>query len=61
MPLQLWETTLNPAKRTLRKLTLEDAAEASHMFTLLMGDKVGPRRELIEKHGSRLTMEDLDF
>lgn len=37
------------------------AAEASHMFALLMGDKVGPRRELIERHGSRLSLEELDI
>jgi DNA gyrase subunit B len=61
MPEQLWQTTLNPATRTLRKLTIEDAAEASHMFALLMGDKVGPRRELIERHGSRLALEELDI
>jgi len=61
MPQQLWETTLDPASRTLRRLTLEDAAEASHLFTLLMGDRVGPRRELIESHGTRLNLEDLDI
>ena len=37
------------------------AAEASHMFALLMGDKVAPRRELIERHGSRLALEELDI
>lgn len=41
MPAQLWSTTLDPETRTLRRLTLEDAAEASHTFGLLMGDKVG--------------------
>ncbi|KAL4440444.1 hypothetical protein ABPG75_003445 [Micractinium tetrahymenae] len=61
MPEQLWQTTLNPETRTLRKLTIEDAAEASHMFALLMGDKVGPRRELIERHGSRLALVELDI
>ena len=109
MPQQLWDTTLNPATRTLRKLTIDDAggccggggavvgscmarpvepaahstelppphrarppsrptprnlrtaAEASHMFTLLMGDKVAPRRQLIERHGSRLALEELDI
>ncbi|EFN53908.1 hypothetical protein CHLNCDRAFT_48978 [Chlorella variabilis] len=61
MPEQLWSTTLNPETRTLRKLTIDDAAEASHMFALLMGDKVGPRRELIERHGSRLALEELDI
>jgi DNA gyrase subunit B len=61
MPEQLWNTTLDPARRTLRRLTVEDAAEASHMFTLLMGDKVGPRRELIERHGGRLAAGELDI
>jgi DNA gyrase subunit B len=51
MPEQLWNTTMDPETRLLKRLTIEDAAEASHMLTLLMGDKVGPRRELIEKSG----------
>ena len=61
MPEQLWSTTLDPDSRTLRRLTLEDAAEASHLFTLLMGDKVGPRRELIEAYGASLSVHDLDI
>lgn len=61
MPEQLWQTTLNPEKRTLRRLTVDDAAEASALFSLLMGDKVEPRRRLIEEHGSKLTMADLDI
>ena len=52
MPEQLWNTTMDPETRLLKKLTIDDAAEASHMLTLLMGDKVQPRRELIEKYGS---------
>ena len=52
-------TPLLPA-RLLRRLTLEDAAEASHMFALLMGDKVAPRRQLIEQYGSRLSLDALD-
>lgn len=62
MPVQLWDTTLNPATRMLKRLTINDAAEASHMFTLLMGDKVAPRRALIEAHASsaKLGLEDLD-
>jgi DNA gyrase subunit B len=40
MPLQLWDTTLDPTRRMLKQLTLEDAAEASMMFSVLMGDKV---------------------
>lgn len=47
-------------RRLLRRLTLDDAAEASHTFALLMGDKVAPRRQLIEQYGSRLSLEQLD-
>ncbi len=60
MPEQLWETTLNPATRQLRRLTIEDAAAASHVFSLLMGDKVAPRRALIEAEGHRFTLSQLD-
>ena len=62
MPVQLWDTTLNPATRMLKRLTMTDAAEASHMFTLLMGDKVAPRRALIEAHASssKLSLAELD-
>ncbi|KAJ7296739.1 hypothetical protein O6H91_Y101300 [Diphasiastrum complanatum] len=60
MPLQLWETTLNPAQRMLKLLTLEDAAEASLMFSLLMGDKVEPRKELIRSSAPRVKLEQLD-
>lgn len=47
---QLWETTLNPATRTLRKVTIENAAECDHIFSMLMGDEVAPRREFIERN-----------
>src|SRR5688572_26083018 len=49
-PEQLWSTTMNPAKRTLKKVTIESAAEADHLFSMLMGDEVAPRREFIEKN-----------
>ncbi len=47
---QLWSTTMNPDTRTLRQVTIESAAEADHIFSMLMGDEVPPRREFIEKH-----------
>ncbi|TMI89253.1 MAG: DNA topoisomerase (ATP-hydrolyzing) subunit B [Bacteroidetes bacterium] len=47
---QLWETTMNPETRTLKLVTIESAAEADRVFSMLMGDEVGPRREFIESH-----------
>jgi len=47
---QLWETTMNPETRTLKQVTIESAAEADRVFSMLMGDEVGPRREFIESH-----------
>jgi len=47
---QLWDTTMNPATRTLRQVSIESAAEADRVFSMLMGDEVGPRREFIESH-----------
>jgi DNA gyrase subunit B len=47
---QLWDTTMNPETRTLKRVTIESAAEADRVFSMLMGDEVGPRREFIESH-----------
>ena len=47
---QLWDTTMNPQTRTLKQVTIESAAEADRVFSMLMGDEVGPRREFIESH-----------
>lgn len=61
MPTQLWETTMNPESRTLKRVEIEDAAEADRIFTVLMGDRVAPRREFIETYGSKLNLTDLDI
>lgn len=61
MPTQLWETTMNPETRTLKRVEIEDAAEADRIFTVLMGDRVAPRREFIETYGPRLNLADLDI
>jgi DNA gyrase subunit B len=47
---QLWDTTLNPEFRTLRQVTIENAAASDHVFSMLMGDEVPPRRAFIEEN-----------
>lgn len=54
---QLWETTMNPAKRTLKQVTIESAAEADRIFSMLMGDDVPLRREFIEKHAKNAKID----
>ncbi|MFN9500972.1 MAG: DNA topoisomerase (ATP-hydrolyzing) subunit B [Chryseotalea sp.] len=49
-PEQLWSTTMDPARRTLKQVSIESAAEADHLFSMLMGDEVAPRRDFIEKN-----------
>jgi DNA gyrase subunit B len=61
MPTQLWDTTMNPMTRSLKQITIEDAAEADRIFTILMGDRVAPRREFIETYGPKMNLTDLDI
>eukprot|EP00752_Nemacystus_decipiens_P008038 g7183.t1 len=61
MPQQLWDTTMDPARRTLKLVTVEDAAAADRIFSVLMGDNVGPRKEFINEHANNLKLDDLDF
>ncbi|MFM7328517.1 MAG: DNA topoisomerase IV subunit B, partial [Bacteroidota bacterium] len=49
-PEQLWSTTMDPARRTLKRVSIESAAEADRLFSMLMGDEVAPRRDFIEKN-----------
>ena len=58
-PHELWETTMDPEKRTLKQITLEDAIEADETFTILMGEKVEPRKEFIERNAQYAV--NLDF
>jgi DNA gyrase subunit B len=61
MPTQLWDTTMNPETRTMKQIDIEDAAEADRIFTILMGDRVAPRREFIETYGPKLNLAQLDI
>jgi len=61
MPTQLWDTTMNPETRSMKRVEIDDAAAADLIFTVLMGDRVAPRREFIETYGSKLNLTDLDI
>ena len=56
---QLFETTMDPGRRTLQQVSVDDAAGADQIFSMLMGDKVEPRREFIEAHARDVTNLDV--
>ena len=61
MPEQLWETTMDPSKRILKKVEVIDAKKADRIFNILMGDKVFARKEFIQIHANKMRLESIDF
>jgi DNA gyrase subunit B len=58
-PHQLWDTTMDPAVRSLKKIMIEDAVQADRMFTILMGEEVAPRKAFIMKHAKEVVNLDV--
>lgn len=58
-PEQLWETTMNPANRLMKKVTIEDAEKADEIFDILMGDEVEPRKRFIQTHAKNVKNLDI--
>lgn len=61
MPGELWSTTMDPSKRILKQVTIEDAVEADTIFSLLMGDNVENRRGFIRAHAESVDLDQIDF
>eukprot|EP00962_Isochrysis_galbana_P025750 scaffold7963_cov116-Isochrysis_galbana.AAC.14 len=61
MPAELWSTTMDPATRKLKQVTVDDAAQADRLFSILMGSNIGPRKQFINDHAKTLDWDKLDF